>query len=306
MYDKLRQKGREFAKFLDSLSDEERARGNEINLRQATEEYEGFKTAFKAGQCYVCRTPLASLVRRMPCPHWLLKPDGFEKSDVPAIAEKFGFFQIQSFLRWVANQNGFARNINDLREEGTGKLFETTIQYRNIEWSFSCAESDYLGHASSEHSKHAHYHLQVRIDKRQFINFGDFHLPFSEQDIVEIEAARAAPSRIKQRFSFGAGMGEILSDLTGERIVAESLPCSDQEGAFKIDTIVIAEEGHTISGDELQKIFQEAKAKGVTVASLLHKLPNVRTTIVVTPGPGVVEQAPRSGRRKGKRKDDAE
>jgi hypoxanthine-guanine phosphoribosyltransferase len=60
----------------------------------------------------------------------------------------------------------------------------------------------------------------------------------------------------------------------------------------------MAEEGKTISGDDLYEIIQEAKAKNVTVASLMHKLPNTQTRVFVTPGPGVVEQAPRSGRNK--------
>jgi hypothetical protein len=34
-----------------------------------------------------------------------------------------------------------------MTEEGTGtKLFELTIRYKNLEWSISCSESDYLGH----------------------------------------------------------------------------------------------------------------------------------------------------------------
>jgi hypoxanthine-guanine phosphoribosyltransferase len=60
----------------------------------------------------------------------------------------------------------------------------------------------------------------------------------------------------------------------------------------------MAEEGKTISGEDLYQIIKEAKAKGVKVASLIHKLPNSRTQVVITPGPGVVEQAPRARRKK--------
>jgi len=66
-----------------------------------------------------------------------------------------------------------------------------------------------------------------------------------------------------------------------------------------LDTIVMADEGTTIKGEDLYNIIQEAKAKGVTVSSLMYKLPNVKTEVIVTPGPGVVEQAPRTGRKKG-------
>ena len=61
---------------------------------------------------------------------------------------------------------------------------------------------------------------------------------------------------------------------------------------------MMAEEGKTISGDALHAIIQEAKEKGVTVASLIHKLPNAQVNVVISPGPGVVEQAPRLRRRK--------
>jgi len=139
----------------------------------------------------------------------------------------------------------------------------------------------------------------MRIDRRPFINYSDFHIPFSEMDVINIEAMRALPGKYKQRFSFGEGMKDVLNDETVEHIVNVTvLGDRDEEASFKLDTIAIAEEGKTISGDDVYKIIQEAKAKNVTVASLMHKLPNAQTQVIVTPGPGVVEQAPRSGRKK--------
>lgn len=300
MYEAIRLKGKDYARFLGSLSKEERARGNEINFRNAEAEYQKFLERFNRGYCYLCEKPLLTFGKNTPCPHWLLKPKGFDKKNFPAIAQHYGYFQIQSFLRWVANQSGFARNINDLIEEGTGtKLFEVTIKYKHLEWAFSCAESDYQGHATSQHGKKPHYHFQMRIDKRPFINYTDFHLPFSEMDVINIEAMRAAPHLIKQRFSFGEGMNDVLTDETIEHIVNSTVPGeTTDEAPFKIDTFAMAEEGKKISGNNLYEIIQEAKTKGVTVASLMHKLPNAQSRIIVTPGPGVVEQAPRSGRKR--------
>ncbi|MDP3483773.1 MAG: hypothetical protein Q8S05_10750 [Sulfuricella sp.] len=295
-----RAKGKDFAKFLESLPEETLAHGNEVNFRAAEAEHQHFLEHFGKGHCYLCKKPLASFSKKSPCPHWLLKPKGFKKNDLLLIAQHYGYYQIQSFLRWVANQEGFARNINDLPDEGTGtKLFEVTIKYKNLEWAFSCAESDYQGHATSQHAKHQHYHFQMRLDRKQFINYGDFHVPFSEIDVINIEAMRARPDKIKQRFSFGEGMNDVLNDSTVEHIVNATLPGdATEEAPFKIDTFAMAEEGKTISGDVLYEIIQEAKAKNITVASLMHKLPNARTRVIVTPGPGVVEQAPRSGRKK--------
>lgn len=301
MNDTVRAKGRKFAEFLETLSLEQIEEGNSKSRKNAEDEFRRFNEQFDVGICYLCEKPLASFSKKLPCPHWLLKPKGFKKNDLPAIADRYGFFQIQAFLRWAANHEAFAKNINNLEAEGTGtKLFEVTIRWKNIEWAFSCAESDYQGHATSQHSKHAHYHFQMRLDNRPFINYSDFHLPFSEMDLINIEAMRSSPGRVKQHFSFGEGMNDVLSDETVEHIVASTVPADDAgDSTFKIDSIAMAEEGKTISGDDIYALIQEAKAKGVTVASLMHKLPNARTQVIVTPGPGVVEQAPRGGRKSG-------
>ena len=299
MSDSAKTKGQRYAEFLKTLSLEQIAHGNEVNRMNAEDEFRRFNEHFNAGSCYLCKRPLSSFSKRLPCPHWLLKPKGFKKNDLPAVAALYGFYQIQAFLRWVANHEAFAKNINDLKEEGAGnKLFEVTIRWKNIEWAFACTESDYQGHATSQHSKHQHYHFQMRLDGRPFINYSDFHLPFSEMDVINIEAMRANPEKMKQRFSFGEGMSDVLSDETVELLVNSTLPTDEEsDGAIKLDTIVMAEEGKTISGDDIYALIQEAKAKGVTMASLMHKLPNASTQVIVTPGPGVVEQAPRAGRK---------
>ena len=299
MNDAVRAKGRQFAEFLGTLSPEQIAEGNAKSRKNTEDEFRRFNEHFNAGICYLCEKPLASFSKKLPCPHWLLKPKGFKKNDLPAIADRYGFFQIQAFLRWVANHEAFAKNINDLEAEATGtKLFEVTIRWKNIEWAFSCAESDYQGHATSQHSKHPHYHFQMRLDNRPFINYSDFHLPFSEMDIINVEAMRSNSGRVKQHFSFGEGMNDVLSDDTVEHIVASTVPADDEcDATFKLDSIAMAEEGKTINGDDVYALIQEAKAKGVTIASLMHKLPGARTQVIVTPGPGVVEQAPRGGRK---------
>ncbi|MBU6470218.1 MAG: hypothetical protein KGQ68_06005, partial [Gammaproteobacteria bacterium] len=98
----------------------------------------------------------------------------------------------------------------------------------------------------------------------------------------------------------GEGMSEILNDNTVELLVNKSGGGSinPEDAPLHFDSMVIADEGTTIRGEDLYNLIQEAKEKGVTVASLMHKLPNASTRILVTPGPGVVEQAPRKGRKK--------
>ncbi len=300
MSDTLRNKGKDFAESLEGMSEDEREKWNEGEFLRAQEENSRFKEAYENGDCYLCHKSLKSFSKKTPCIHWLLKPKGFKKKDIVSVANKYGVFQIQSLLRWYANQEAFARNINNLAAEGTGtKIIELTIRYKYLEWSFSCAESDYLGHQNSKHAKHPHYHFQMRIDKRPFINFNDFHLPLSKSDIINMEAMRSKPDLITERNSFGEGMEEIFTEeIIHDVLTSPTSGDSEDEAPFSVDSFACADEGTQIQGEDLYNIIQEAKEKGVTVASMLHKLPNAKTEVMVTPGPGVVEQAPRSSRGK--------
>jgi hypothetical protein len=217
------------------------------------------------------------------------------------VARKYRFFQIQSYLRWVANEGAVGKNINDLRDEGTGKLIELTISYKDYDWAFSCGESDYSGHADadSEEARAPHYHFQMRVNKAAFIRYNDFHAPFHDMDIIELEAMQAAPDAIKRHFLGGEGMSDILNEQTLETVVREGKAAADESTApIELSSIVMADEGTSISGAEIAALIEEAKQKGATLSSLIHKLPNVKVRTIVTPGPGVVEQAPRSGRGK--------
>lgn len=300
MSESYKDEGKKFAEFMASLSDDEREEANLINARRAADEFRRFKLAFDKQHCYLCGKPLQTFSRDSPCIHWLLKPKGFKNKDIDLLGDKYGYFQIQSLLRWYANQDSYAKNINDLSDEGTGKLFEVTIRYKNLEWAFSCSESDYEGHAGARNGNYPHYHFQMRIDKRPFIKYNNNHMPFSKMDILTIEAMKAKPDRIKQRFSYGDGMSEMFSsDVLDEVLSGVSQTPDEEDAAFSIDTFVMAEEGQTIKGDDVYALIQKAKDKGVTVASLINELPGAQGTVTVSPGPGVVDQAPRSGGKGG-------
>lgn len=287
---------------LEELTYEERDRISQDNVNRTLEEYSRFKECFLIGHCYLCEHPLTSFSKKRPCLHWFLKPKGFKKKDIKSVAENYGFFQIQTYLRWVANTNGIAKHINDYDEESSKtKIIELTIRHQKIEWSFSCGESDYQGHPTSQHSKHPHYHLQMYVNHRPLIDFNDFHLPLHDNDILSIELKRKLPNIVKHKFPGGEGMSDVLNDQTTEALINDGQAAENEDDAdLHLDTLIMADEGTTINGDDLYKIFQEAKAKKVTVASLIHKLPikNTSTQVYVTPGPSVVEQAHRTSRNK--------
>lgn len=287
--------GRDFAKFIRSLTPEKREEINRKQQEQAEQEFQEFKAAFMVGGCYMCGHELTHFDAANPCLHWLLRPAGFTKRHFPSLANAYGFFQIQSYLRWVANHEAFAQNINDLAVEGTGKLVELTIRYGGFEWAFSCGESDYAGHRTeSPDSQVPHYHFQMRVNRAAFIRYNDFHVPFSRQDIHELEAMRDAPDIIRGRFPGGEGMGDLLHEDRLEQVVAEGKAAPNADKALiKLDTFIMAEPGTTISGNDLAALIDEAKAKGANLASVATKLPNVKVQTMISAGPGVVEQAPR-------------
>jgi hypothetical protein len=60
----------------------------------------------------------------------------------------------------------------------------------------------------------------------------------------------------------------------------------------------MAEPGKTIKGEDIYNLIQAAKAEGVTISSKARELKDVTVQTIVSPGPGVVKQATRSGRKK--------
>jgi len=300
MSEELRLKARSQAEAIARLDPSLRQNVYALELEQATIDYGRFKEGFESANCYLCGRPLATFSEKNVCLHWLLKPKGFKKKHFPALGLTYGFFRMQSYLRWVANQEGFAKNINDLQGQTVNsKISEVTICYRHLEWSFSCGEGDYQGHPSTQHGNHQHFHFQMRVSGKQYINYSDFHVPLSEDDILKIESIRSFPEEFAIDFPFGWGMEDALSKEMLPEIIrsATAVRTDDGPNVFNISSVVQAEEGHLISGDDIEDLIEEAKLKNVTLASLLHKLPNARAQIIVSPGSDVVDKAPRNRRK---------
>ena len=246
----------EYAKFLEQMSPERRDQISLDGYRRSEIQHEIFATAFQHGDCYLCCDTITTFNKKKPCIHWLLKPEGFKKKNFRAVADHFGVFQIQSYLRWVANQEGMAKHINDLPTE-EGKVIELTIRYKNLEWSFSCSESDLKGHGTTQHSKHPHYHFQMRVNQLPFIDYADYHIHFKEADLLQLHVQQLLPNLVKHKFPGGEGMSEYLNDDTVEALVEHSIGTVDGGDAdLHIDTIAMAEEGKTFSGEDIYAIIQ--------------------------------------------------
>jgi len=294
-----REQGLKVAKAIETMDPQIREQANQANRELATKQHQEFKEKFAKGICWHCNKPLTSFDAREPCPHWLLKPEGFEKKHMEVLTERYSWEVLDNFLRWVANEEVFAQNINDLVDEGTGKIAEVTIKYKNLQWSFSCGGNDLSGHeGGGELSKRPHYHFQMYVDDKPFIRYNDFHLPLHTMDVALLEAKRANP-KIYKRIVGGAGMAEILHEGNLENIV-EHLRSGDGAdevtAPFKMDTFIVAEPGKPMKAEDVQRLMLEARAEGVTFAKKARQMKNVNVTTVVSAGPGVIEQKVRSGR----------
>jgi hypothetical protein len=270
-------------------------------IEDADEEHGRFRAAFLDGKCYLCNHPLKHFDVSQPCPHWLLKPPGFKKRFFKKLVERFGYLDIQKFLRWVANEDEFATNINDLPVEAGGKMLATTILYGDFEWSFSCSESDFSGHPKSQEAKYPHYHFQMRVRKQPLILYNDFHAPFSKSDLSELKAVQAKPA--KRLFPHGEGMHDVLNDDTLEEFV--KLPAGGSSGAplITFDAIAIAPTKEGFRVEDVMAAVREAAKTGARPAAGLLNLKGAKVKGIVRPAAGLPPIAKRKGGR-GKDSDD--
>jgi hypothetical protein len=145
------------------------------------------------------------------------------------------------------------------------------------------------------------------VDGRPFVRYNDYHLPLSEEDAGFLEFMRTHPGKVRRRLAGGAGMSELLHESMLEDLVANSRSGAGEEEAasapIKLDTIVMADPGTSMRGEDIYNLIQSARAEGVTVTSKMRDLKNVKVQTMVSPGPGVVRQAPRSGRKRRRNKE---
>ena len=118
-----------------------------------------------------------------------------------------------AFLRWIANTESFGTQINDWSDEiDQSKVFETTIKYKNYEWSFTCSVGDFVGHKSSAVGTNPHFHFQMRINGISFIDYGDYHLRFTQRDLEILNIQQNKTPGIMYKEIFGAGDNQILNE----------------------------------------------------------------------------------------------
>lgn len=291
-----------FKAMIDNLPEGELDRINQLQHEHTVNEYNDFVEHYKKNECYLCGKPFKTISSNNPCIHWLLRSCKFKSKDFSKVYEKYDYHQITSFLRWVANKERFQGNINDLEDErGDNKIFETTIKWKNIEWTFNCSENDYLGHDGSN-SNYPHYHFQMRIDRKPFINFNQHHVPFSDKDLFNLDLLRQKPEIINHSFGAGGSGMQDAVDVDPNDIIQHTTTTDNEDDAtYHMQTMIMAKDvNNPISGDDVYEMIKESQKTGKPFASLVDKYlgDDANITTVVSPVDTIPDIAKRSGRKR--------
>jgi hypothetical protein len=294
-------KNKNLKKFIESIPQEEIDKQTQLQEENNKRVYKEFIDALKINKCFLCGGQINSFEESKPCFHWFTNPSGIKKKHFKKYLEKpIGFFQLDSYLRWLANTEKPFGNINDLKGETSKSSFlETTIRYKNIEWSFSIGHTDKEGHPSRKVGAVPHFHIQMFVDNRIFIKFSDFHIQFTDGNLFTLELLEQAGDRVNIGHSFGWGLGIIEDEEKLEYI--ESLMTSTEgaeNASFNRQTIIEMPEGQTMSGEQIQKAIEKSKRTKRPIGKILQEnFKDARGVTIIVPGDGVPEMKKRSGKK---------
>lgn len=281
------------------MNQEEMKKVNIERIEIAKEEYKSFQEDYKKNKCYLCGSNLDYFNQKTVCLHWLLYPLKIKKKNFNNFFKIFDLFQINSYLMWVAYQENKSTNINNLEfEKDKNKLWETTIKYKNIKWSLTCADSDFTGHKESK-VNFPHYHFLMEVNKRPFISFNDFHIPLTKGDILKIKAHNK-PFGNYIHFWYIPGMEEMFKGDPNKLL--EKMKTQQNKLTAPFHLIGIFEMGRGISREEIYNIMTRSKETGESVIKGISKIPNLKSNIFIEPGEGVPQLDKKLSRSQKRRK----
>lgn len=290
-------------KVLEEMTPEEFEFLNNQDTNQAKLDHDRFVNMLVQGKCSLCGQLLSNTELNKPCEHWLLLPMGIKKQKhlmkllfTNKGEHNQGYFRIVGYLRWLANTEGFLKNINDLKSEvAERKLVETTIKYKDIEWSFSIDPSDYQGHLSGNNSNYPHYHLQIKKNGYVVVKFNDFHIPIKEEDLHIFQAMIDIPN-FKINYPGGESIQNMF-DMYPSSEILDHVKVSDnvQNATFNTSTMIFANNGKSFSGDEILDLINESKLTKTPIAVIAKKnLKNASILSAIEPGQIIPEMSKRS------------
>ncbi|WP_290954253.1 hypothetical protein [Hyphomonas sp.] len=289
---------------LNAMSEDEVKSLESEQVKRSDDEFKEFKAALSEDNCSLCGRAIKDFVQSEPCLHWLIKSRGFRARYFQSLADVNGFRSMNSYLRWVANTEAFAKNINDLvAEKQSEKFIEETISYKNLEWSFSCSNSDRQGHAGSHYGSMPHFHFQMKVDGNVTISYNAFHISFTDEDELFFAVESGKIDRLKPGRRYDAGMQALLDLALENPDFIESLQYTEDESEamFSTDILIYADQGSVISGDDIADLLERRNKTKESMASLAKELPNVSVQTIVSPSDNIPDIARRSGGRRKKK-----
>lgn len=285
-----------YRRIFEGMSPEEIEEMNRLNDEEHQRQAEAFRAVYEKDICYLCNKPFKTISKSNPCLHWLLRQCKFKKKDFPKVYEKYGYGNIAAYIRWCANQDRFLSNINDLEDEKSDrKVLSYTVKWKNVEWTFDCSKNDFQGHQGTS-IDYPHYHFQMRIDGRQFINFNDFHVPFTDHDLFILKNSMEQGDWFKQNFgAIGSGMQDAVS-VELEDILEHTIRSDNEdEATYHFSTMIDASD-NPISGEEIYEIQKEAERTGKSFAFVAQKRLKERAKVqtVISPADSIPDIASRT------------
>lgn len=294
-------KNENLRKFIESIPQEEIDKQTKIQDEENKKLYKEFIENLKIGKCFLCGDSMNFFDQNNPCFHWFTNPKNIKKKHFKKyLQQPIGFFQLDSYFRWLANSEQPFRNINDLKEETSkASYLETTYKYKNLEWAFSVGHTDLEGHPNTFSGSNPHYHIQMKVDDKIFLKFNNFHIPFSDDDLFNIEVLNQAGDLVKFDTYLGHGMN-VLDDPNLLEIIDDHMTVTDNEdnATFRRQTFIQVPEGKSISCEIIQKAFEESRKTNEPIGKILGRLlSDAKIQTIISPGDGVPIMSKRSGKK---------
>lgn len=298
-------KNNDFKAFLASIPLSEIERQNRLQTEENEKVHNEFIEGLKVGKCFLCGGQMESFDVNKPCFHWFTYPSGIKKKYFESYLENpIGFFQLDSYFRWLANTENPIGNINDLKDETSKTSYiETTYKYKNIEWTLTIGHTDKDGHPNSTVGATPHYHIQMKVDGRVFLRFNDYHIPFPDSDLFMIEMFEQAADKVQVAHSYGYGAG-IIEDDEILQCIDDVLKVSDnvENAIFNREIMIIARDGNKIPDKMIRSAYEESKITKKSVAKIMERLldeASIKADIIstFTPTKRIPEMSKRSGKK---------
>lgn len=281
------------------MKQEEIDKINSDNMKATKEEYASFVKAFKDERCYMCGETLSSFNPQKLCLHWLLRPFRIKNKHFKDFFKHFNLFQIQSYLMWVAYQENKSANINNLSlEKDKNKVWESTIKYKNLEWSISCAQTELEGHKGTQHD-FPHYHFSMKINGNTVMSWQ--HAPLTQEDILKIKTHNN-PSSGLVHFWYIPGMEEVFS--IGPKELLKNMQTGEDVSSAPFHSYGMFEmkDGSPLPSEKIEEAFKKSKETKESYIKLISKIPGIKSQIIIEPGEGVPEinrKKPRGQKKNG-------